>query len=163
MPFVVAASTGGVLYSPLLPLSPSHALITLTISAFVLAIGLALVFMLLTCYFLRLLLHGIPSDASVISTFIPLGPMGQGGYTLLLLGQGFRATLPLQPGLSSLLRDPATGQMIEVLCVCTSFVLWAFASMWFVYAVLGVREVLRHKSFPFKLSVWGMIFPLVSR
>ncbi|OCH95108.1 hypothetical protein OBBRIDRAFT_788572 [Obba rivulosa] len=158
--FVVAPSTGGVLASPLLQLNPSHALLTLTLSTIMLAMGLALAFMMLSFYFLRLLLHGVPPGASVISTFIPIGPMGQSGYTLLLLGQGFRAALPLQHGASDLLRDPATGQIIEVLCVCASFVLWALASMWYVYAVLGVQEILRHKPFPFKLSTWGMIFPL---
>ena len=145
----------------LLKYSKYHALLTLTLSAFMVSVGLCLALMILTMYFLRLIVHGVPQNATVISTFIPLGPMGQGGYSILLLGQGFRSILPLQNN-SQVLSNSQTGEIINVLCVCVAFVLWALATMWLLYALLAVQEVLRQGLFPFKLPVWGLIFPNVS-
>ncbi|EMD37840.1 hypothetical protein CERSUDRAFT_94832 [Gelatoporia subvermispora B] len=158
--FVVAPSTGAALVAPLLAINPSHAMLTLVLSTFMLSIGLALAFMFLSFYLLRLLIHGVPQGPRAVSMFIPVGPMGQGGYTMLLLGQGYRAALPLQHGASDLLRDPTTGQTIEVVCVCVAFLLWTLASMWYIYAILGAHEVLRNQGFSFHLSTWGLIFPL---
>ncbi|KAJ3525696.1 hypothetical protein NM688_g8366 [Phlebia brevispora] len=155
---IVASSSGGVLAPALLPLSEYHALLTLTLSAFMVAVGLALAFMILTMYLLRLIVYGVPQGASVISVFIPLGPMGQGGYSILLLGQGFRTILPLKNN-SQVLTDAATGETINVICVCVAFVLWALGTMWLLYAILAVQEVLRSTRFPFKLPFWGLIFP----
>ena len=149
---IVASSSGGVLAPALHPLSPYHALLTLTLSAFMLAVGLSLALMILTMYLLRLIVYGVPQGASVISVFIPLGPMGQGGYSVLLLGEGFRSVLPLQENSASqVLTAPQTGETIRVLCVCVAFVLWALGTMWLLYALLAVQEVLRQTRFPFKL------------
>ena len=158
---VVGSSTGGVLAGALLPLSEYHALLTLALSTVMVAIGLALAFMILTMYFLRLIVYGVPQGASVISVFIPLGPMGQGGYSILLLGQGYRSILPLKNN-SQVLTDSVTGETINVICVCVAFVLWSLATMWLLYAILAVQEVLRQAWFPIKLPFWGLIFPTVS-
>ena len=158
---IVASSTGGTIAAPLASYSTSHALLTLTVSAVLVFIGLGLALMILTMYLLRLIIHGVPPNANVLSVFIPLGPMGQGGYSILLLGQGFRSVLPLQNN-SQVLSDSRTGDIINVLCICVAFVLWALATMWLLYALLAVQEVLRRGLFPFKLTVWGLIFPNVS-
>ncbi|OBZ68275.1 Sulfite efflux pump SSU1 [Grifola frondosa] len=138
---VVASSTGGVLAQALARFSTSHALVTLTVSTFMVSIGLALAFMILTI------------------VFIPLGPMGQSGFSILLLGQGFQSLLPLDYGTSSVLRYPHVGEVINVLCTCAAVVLWSLATMWLFYALLAVQEVLRQTRFPFKLPFWGLIFP----
>lgn len=158
---IVASSSGGILASALLEYSRYHALLTLTVSAFMVSVGLSLALMILTMYFLRLIVYGVPEEASVISTFIPLGPMGQGGYSILLLGQGFRAILPLQKN-SQFLSDGQTGNIINVVCVCVAFVLWSLATMWLLYALLSVQEVLRRGLFPFELPIWGLVFPNVT-
>jgi tellurite resistance protein TehA-like permease len=162
---IVASSSGGILALALLDISHYHALITLTVSAAMVSIGLALAFMILTAYLFRLIKHGVPQDATVISTFIPLGPMGQGGYSILLLGQGFRCVFPLSNH-SQVLTDPRTGETLNVLCVASGFVLWSLATMWLLYALLAVGEVTNPwnggmQRFPFKLPVWGLIFPNV--
>lgn len=162
--FIVASSTGGILAPALLQYSRYHALITLTVAAFMVFVGLTLAFMILTAYTLRLITYGVPQGANVISTFIPLGPMGQGGYSILLLGQGFRNVLPLQNS-SQVLSDPNTGEILNVICVAAGFILWAIASMWLLYALLAVSDVLNPwseaESFSFRLPVWGLIFPNV--
>ena len=159
---IVASSTGGTIAAPLASYSTSHALLTLTVSAVLVFIGLGLALMILTMYLLRLIIHGVPPNANVLSVFIPLGPMGQGGYSILLLGQGFQSLLPLRSGGSAILRQEHAGEIISVLSVCAAMVLWSLATMWFVYAVLAVVEVTRQTRVPFKQAFWGLIFPNVS-
>ncbi|TCD64157.1 transporter [Steccherinum ochraceum] len=156
---IVASSTGGILAPELAKYSVNNALLTLTVSAVLVTIGEALAMMILTMYLFRLIIHGIPQGSAVISTFIPLGPMSQGGYAIILLGSGFRSILPLSYGNSEFLRSPTTGETIYVLCVCLAIGLWALATMWLVYSLLAVGEGLVQERFPFKLPLWGLIFP----
>ncbi|KAI0661331.1 voltage-dependent anion channel-domain-containing protein [Cubamyces menziesii] len=160
---IVISSTGGVLAEPLAALSPSHALLTLTVSLVLVSMGLGLAMMILTMYLLRLIVHGVPPSSSVLSVFIPLGPMGQGGYSILLLGQGFRAVLPLNYGASHVLREAHVADTIATLSLVVALVLWSLATMWMIYALLAVVEVLQQTRFPFKQAFWGLIFPNVSR
>ena len=159
---IVASSTGGVLAAALAAVNPSYCLLTLTVSACMVFIGLGLAFMILTMYLLRLILHGIPPSAGVLSVFIPLGPMGQGGFSILLLGQGFRTVLPLTYGNSPILRLANVGEIVDIIALCAALVLWSLATMWLVYALLAVSEVLRETRLPFKQAFWGLIFPNVS-
>ncbi|KAL4254226.1 tellurite-resistance/dicarboxylate transporter (TDT) family protein [Abortiporus biennis] len=156
---IVCSSTGGILASSLVKISRNNALITLAVSAFMVSAGLALAFMILTMYLLRLIVYGLPPGSSILSVFIPLGPMGQGGYSILLLGSGFRSVLPLWYGKSQLLRNGSTGETISVICTCISFVLWSLATMWMFYAVLALLEVVPKTKLPFKVPFWGLIFP----
>ncbi|KAI0745701.1 voltage-dependent anion channel [Earliella scabrosa] len=156
---IVASSSGGVLAPALARYSLSHCLLTLTVQAVLVSMGLGLAFMILTMYLLRLILYGVPPNANVLSVFIPLGPMGQGGYSILLLGQGLRTALPLKTGNSEILRQASVGEIISVLSVCAAIVLWSLATMWLIYALLATAEVLRETRFPFKQAFWGLIFP----
>ncbi|KAI8972220.1 voltage-dependent anion channel [Trametes punicea] len=156
---IVISSTGGVLAAPLLEFSPSHSLLTLTVSLVLVSMGLGLAMMILTMYLLRLIIHGVPQSINILSVFIPLGPMGQGGYSILLLGQGFRAVLPLNYGDSHVLRQSNVGDIIAVICLAAALVLWSLATMWMIYAVLAVIEVLQQTRIPFKQTFWGLIFP----
>lgn len=155
---VIGASCGGVFVQPLKAVSPSHALLTLTISSCSLSIGLALTFMILAIYFLRLVVYGYSPGPSVVSAFVPMGPMSQGGYSMLLMGQGFKALLPLVYGNSDILRGGITGESIDIVCTCAAFIMWSFATLWLLYAFLGIQHEVRKARFPFKLPFWGPIF-----
>lgn len=74
---IVASSSGGILAQALEKYSRSHALVTATFSVFLVTIGLTLALMMLNIYLLRLVLHGLPPGATIISVFLPLGPTGQ--------------------------------------------------------------------------------------
>lgn len=157
--FIVASSSGGVLAAPLQEYSPSHALLTVIASMLMVTIGLSLSLMLLTVYVLRLMIHGYPKGATIMSAFMPLGPTGQAGYSILLIGKNIKSLLPLTYGQSEILKANGTGDTIQVLCLCISLVLWSFATMWLCFALLGIQEVVRESRFPFKLPFWGIIFP----
>ncbi|KAI0675138.1 voltage-dependent anion channel [Trametes maxima] len=156
---IVISSSGGILAAPLVEISPAYALLTLTVSLVLVSMGLGLAIMILTMYLLRLIVYGVPPSAGVLSVFIPLGPMGQGGYSILLLGQGFRQVLPLNYGHSHVLHQENIADIIAVLSLAVALVLWSLATMWMIYAVLAVIEVLQQTRFPFTQIFWGLIFP----
>ena len=157
--FIVASSTGNILAAPLAQHSVSHALLTIAVSGFIVSIGLSLSLIILTIYFFRLIVHGYPAGATIISSFLPLGPLGQAGFSILLLGDNLNTLLPLASGQSGVLNAPATGEIVRVVCLMAAFVLWSFATMWMIFALLGIQEVVRKSRFPFAVPFWGLIFP----
>ncbi|KAG2055422.1 hypothetical protein BDR06DRAFT_954214 [Suillus hirtellus] len=157
---VVGSSSGGVLVPALQVYSPSYALLTATFSACMVTIGLTLALMLLTIYILRLVVYGYPTGASILSVFLPVGPCGQAAYSLLMLGSSFRSLLPLNYGdAGGLLRRSGTGEAVEVICVVGAMVLWSLASMWILFAMLGLAYTLHRERIEFRLSFWGTVFP----
>lgn len=75
---IVAGSSGGIV-AGVLP-NPHHALWTLLCSYMLWGMGVPLAMMVLVIYLQRLTLHKIPPKAMIASVFLPLGPLGQGGY-----------------------------------------------------------------------------------
>jgi tellurite resistance protein TehA-like permease len=75
---IVAASSGAIV-AEALP-SPQHALWTVITSYILWGIGLPLALMMMVIYLARLALHKLPPKAVIVSVFLPLGPLGQGGY-----------------------------------------------------------------------------------
>ena len=160
---IVAASTGGVIATALHRYSARYALITVVASVFLVSTGLALAMMVLTIYYARLIIHGLPQGVSIVSVFLPLGPTGQAGYAIGLIGNNFRKILPYKCGGASLLLNSQTsGDIIYVIATCTSFVLWSLATMWMIYALLALRSTLFKTSIGFRMTFWGLVFPNVS-
>lgn len=157
---IVAASSGGVLGRALLNISPYFALITIVVAAFLVTTGLSLALMILTIYLFRLVVYGLPQGGSILSVFLPLGPTGQSGYAILLIGQTLKNLLPYNPA-SQFLHSKVTGEVTEVVCICAAFLLWSLATMWMLYALLALQASLRQNRVPFKLSFWGLVFPNV--
>ena len=160
---IVASSVGAELAQALHAHSVTCALTTIAFTIFILSIGLTLALMILTIYFARLVMHGFPQGLSIVSSFIPLGPCGQAGFCVLIIGQFMREALPVAGSRSAFLGSAQAGEVVFVLCVCISFILWAFATMWLVFALLGIRHIVRRTRISFELAFWGMIFPNVSR
>lgn len=75
---VVAAASGGIV-AEILP-DPQYALGTLIASFVLWGVGVPFALMVIGIYLLRLMLHKVPGKAVIVSTFLPLGPLGQGGY-----------------------------------------------------------------------------------
>lgn len=158
---IVASSTGGLLSNSLQKYSPSHALETAAASTFLVTVGFTLAFMILTGYFMRLVIHGLPTGGKVLSVFLPLGPTGQAGYAVLLIGQSFATTFPSISNTSTSISSATAGTFIRILCIAVAFVLWSLATMWIVYAVLAIQTSLRKSQIAFRISFWGLVFPNV--
>ena len=158
---IVASSSGGILCRAIQVYSQLHALQTLTASVFMVTVGLTLALMILTIYLMRLILHGLPRGASSLSVFLPLGPTGQSGYSILLIGQNINSLLPI-PSQSIFLNSSTAGAAVEAISICVSFLLWSLATMWTLYALLAVYSGLRQSRVAFNVSFWGLVFPNVN-
>ena len=173
---VVASSTGGLVAKALHPHSVTFALITTTFSFVMVIIGLSLSLMIITVYLLRLITYGAPDVTLILSVFIVvgksrtfhgmspiadppgLGPLGQGGYSLLVNGENIAELLPLHFGNQFPFTDQV-GQMIFAVCFAGSFVLWSMAIAWITLGVLSIFAVVRKGKVPFSMAYWGMVFP----
>ncbi|KAH9172374.1 voltage-dependent anion channel [Lactarius sanguifluus] len=158
---VVASSGGGELALALAAYTTTGALTTLASAACTLSAGLALASALLIAYLLRLLQHGFPTTG-VLSACVPLGPMGQSGVAALLLGEGARTLLPRSHA-PFFAGNERAAEALYALCVCAALALWALATLWLGYALLGIQYAVRRKGGggapPFTLAYWGLIFP----
>jgi tellurite resistance protein TehA-like permease len=157
---IVASSSGGDLCGAIQVYSQLHALQTLTVSVFMVTVGLSLALMILTIYLMRLIIHGLPRGTFTLSVFLPLGPTGQSGYAILLIGQNINNLLPFSSQ-SKFLNSSTAGAAVEEISICVSFLLWSLATMWILFALLAVYSGLRQSRVAFKVSFWGLVFPNV--
>ena len=162
MTLLSASTSGGVLGRALRVYSQPHAIQTLVVCIYMAAVGLTLVFMILTVYLMRLIIHGLPPGGKVLSVFLPIGPTSQSGYAIFLIGQNVKNLLPLPSHTSDFLNSTSTGVVVEVVCVCVSFLLWSLATMWIMYALLGMYSGFGQARVAFKVSFWGIIYPNVT-
>lgn len=82
---IVAAASGGIV-AEVLP-NPQHALWTLAASYILWGTGVPLAMAILVIYFQRLTVHKLPAREVIVSVFLPLGPLGQGGFAIMQLGK----------------------------------------------------------------------------
>jgi len=86
------------------------------------------------------------------------GPLGQGGYSLLVNGENMAKLLPLHLGSHSPFTEQA-GQMIFAVCLAGAFILWSMGIAWITLAVLSIFSVVKKGKVPFSMAYWGMVFP----
>ncbi|KAJ6570167.1 voltage-dependent anion channel [Mycena vulgaris] len=146
---IVASSTGGLLATALAA-HPTYVSLTTTVSFIMLIMGLSLALMIITVYLMRLAIHG-PLDANLIlSSFIILGPLGQGGFSMLVNSRNL-AKLHLGASLNT--------EVMQSVCFCAAWVLWSMGLIWLCIAFCSIYSVLRRQSVPFSVAYWGIIFP----
>ncbi|PIL28698.1 transporter [Ganoderma sinense ZZ0214-1] len=157
---VVASSSGGLLSHALLPHSTTIALLTCAFSFTMVIIGLSLALMLITVYLLRLITHGPPDPSLVLSAFITLGPLGQGGFSLLVNGQVLAEILPLHTvGGADFPAIALAGQMVFAGCFLGAYVLFSMGVAWILVALVTIVHVRAQVKLPFSMAYWGLIFP----
>lgn len=112
-------------------------------------------------YLLRLIVHGLPAGGTILSVFLPLGPTGQAGYSILLIGQYFQNALPVGYGNSQFLNASTTGTTVNTVCIVIAFALWSLASMWDIFALISLFNAVfvRKTTFSFGTTFFGLIFP----
>lgn len=79
---IVASSTGAII-ADVLP-NQQHALWTIIISYILWGASVPLAMFVLVMYFHRLTIHHLPPKEVIVSVFLPLGPLGQGGFGIML-------------------------------------------------------------------------------
>ncbi|KAH8083781.1 voltage-dependent anion channel-domain-containing protein [Cristinia sonorae] len=155
---IVASSGGGLLATALRKHSTTLALLTSGFSLTMVLIGLSLAFMVITVYLLRLLVHGPPDSTLILSAFLVLGPLGQGGFSLLVNGQLLSELIPLHVG-PDFPQSALAGQMIFSGCFCAAYLLFSMGVAWILVALCSIGAVIRSSPVPFSMAYWGLIFP----
>lgn len=156
---IVAAATGGVVAEALLPLHPARAAATVIASYVLWGTGVPLALAVLVIYFQRLAVHKLPAREVVVSVFLPLGPLGQGGFGVMQLGKVARMLFPITGTLGGGDEQLAAraGEVLYVVGWLMAVVMWGFGLVWLFFAVATIS---RCKRFPFNMGWWGFTFPL---
>lgn len=152
---IVAAASGGIV-AEVLP-NPQHALWTVIISFILWGTGVPLAMAVLVIYFQRLTVHKLPPREVIVSVFLPLGPLGQGGFAIMQLGKVCMRIFPLTGTLPTVVAAGGRpGHIIYVIAWVVALVMWGFAIVWLFFALASISR----SKFPFNMGWWGFMFPL---
>jgi len=152
---IVAAASGGIV-AEVLP-NPQHALWTVITSYILWGTGVPLAMVVLVIYFQRLTVHKLPPREVIVSVFLPLGPLGQGGFAIMQLGKVCMRIFPLTNTLPAVVAAGGRpGDIIYVIGWVVVLVMWGFAIVWLFFALASISR----SKFPFNMGWWGFTFPL---
>lgn len=151
---IVAGASGGIVAA----IIPNHreALITVITSYVLLGTGLPLALTVLVIYFLRLTTSTLPPNEVIVSTFLPLGPLGQGGFGIQQLGK-VSMTLFHQTNTFPESTLVYAGDVFYLFGFLVAIFLWGFGLVWLFFALATIYH---SKHFPFNMGWWGFTFPL---
>ncbi|GME48409.1 hypothetical protein MMC08_009084 [Neofusicoccum parvum] len=151
---IVAAATGGIV-AEVLP-SPQHAVITIVASYVLWGTGVPLAMAVLVIYFQRLTIYKLPPREVIVSVFLPLGPLGQGGFGIMQLGKVAKEIFPITGSLGD--KDMAlnSGDILYVCGWLMAVIMWGFGLVWLFFALATISR----SKFPFNMGWWGFTFPL---
>lgn len=152
---IVAAATGGIV-AEALP-NARHAATTVIASYALWGTGVPLALAVLVIYFHRLTVHKLPPREVIVSVFLPLGPLGQGGFAAMQLGKVARAAFPATGTLGGGDGKLPAGDVLYVCGWLLAVVMWGFGLVWLFFALAGIARAAR---FPFNMGWWGFTFPL---
>ncbi|KAK0391113.1 hypothetical protein NLU13_0615 [Sarocladium strictum] len=156
VPTVVAAATGGIV-AEVLP-DKSHALTTLIASYVLWGIGESFSACVLALYFHRLTVHSLPPREVIVSVFLPIGPLGQGGFGIQKLGEVALNVLPETNAFNALSGTASqAGEVLYVIGVFMGILLWGFGLIWLSFALVSIVTT---RNIPFNMGWWGFTFPL---
>ncbi|CAI0652591.1 unnamed protein product [Colletotrichum noveboracense] len=135
VPVVVASSTGGIVAEALS--NPDHAFITLIASY---------------------ILWGLPPKEAIVSVFLPIGPLGQGGFGIQQLGKVSLKLLPQSTAFTTAAPGAVHGgEILYFLGIFLAFIMWGFALVCLSFALISIVTM---QKFPFNMGWWGFTFPL---
>ncbi|KAK4547906.1 hypothetical protein LTR36_010625 [Oleoguttula mirabilis] len=147
---IVAAGTGAET-AAILP-NPQHALGTIIACYVMWGMATPLALSVLVMYYQRLALHKMPPREIIVSAFLPLGPLGFGGYTILYLGKMAAVVFPQTHTI-----DPLAGRIAYVMGFFIALIMWGWGLVWFAFAL---ATIYKSRPFPFNMGWWGFTFPL---
>ena len=150
---IVAAGTGAEV-AEILP-NKEHALGTLVTCYALWGFATPLAMTVLVMYYQRLAVHKLPPREVVVSCFLPLGPLGFGGYTIMYIG---KVALDVFPTTESF--APHSEQFAVIFYAVgwlVALIMWGFGLLWGVFAIASIYK---SRPFPFSMGWWGFTFPL---
>jgi tellurite resistance protein TehA-like permease len=142
---IVAAASGGII-AGVLP-NHQHALWTLITSYILWGTGVPLAMVILVMYFHRLTVHHLPPREVIVSVFLPLGPLGQGGFAIMQLG---KVAWKLFPETGSLGAQDS-GKILYVVGFGLALIMWGYGLVWLFFALASISR----SKFPFNMVRLG--------
>ena len=156
VPTVVAAASGGIV-AEILP-DEGRAFTTLIASYVLWGIGESFSACVLALYFHRLTIHSLPAKEVIVSVFLPIGPLGQGGFGIQKLGQVALETFPHIKAFNSIESGALrAAEILYVMGVFFGVVMWGFGLVWLAFALVSIITT---NPFPFNMGWWGFTFPI---
>lgn len=149
---IVAAASGGVV-AEYLP-NQQHALWTVVVSYILWGTGVPLAMTVLVIYFQRLTVYHLPPREVIVSVFLPLGPLGQGGFGVMQLGKVALHIFPATDTLGA--AGGHAGEILYVIGWLIAIIMWGFGLVWLFFALASISR----SKFPFNMGWWGFTFPL---
>ncbi|KAL9083324.1 MAG: hypothetical protein Q9165_008582 [Trypethelium subeluteriae] len=160
IPLIVTSAVGGTLV-PYLPSTPGQ--LTLTVSFLSWSLGQAICSIILCIYLWRLLTSSLPSRDLIISCFVPVGPTGEGAFSIQKLATGLgnyiqKKSYALPLGGPPRTQDSmaAVAEGINWLGIFIALCLVAFATFWIVQAIFSVMQRVPKR---FNVGFWSCVFP----
>lgn len=153
---IVASASGGIVAEALYNAGhDTHAFWTMVTSYVLWGSGVPLATVILVMYFHRLTVHKLPPREVIVSVFLPLGPLGQGGFGIMQLGKVARLVLPRIPGSLGGLEGIA-GNNLYVFGFACAIIMWGYGLVWLFFALASITR----SKFPFNMGWWAFTFPL---
>lgn len=161
IPMIVAAAYGGNLANAL---TLKNGIAIIVVSYLMLSLGLGLSFLLLGIYLWRLLNCQLPARASIVSTFVPVGPLGMSAYAFVNLSvalsrrvaeQKFSFRQSWETPLDANTIE-AISEMIMWIGIIGSLFLLGMATFFLIEAFAAVVTVLPKT---FNIGIWSFVFP----
>ena len=140
---IVAAASGGIV-ADVLP-NPNHALWTVIVSYILWGTGIPLAMAVLVIYFQRLAVFKLPPREVVVSVFLPLGPLGQGGFGVMQLGKVALKVFATTGTLGA--ANGHAGEILYVMGWLVATTMWGFAVVWLLFALASISR----SRFPFNI------------
>lgn len=126
--------------------NPQDALGTLVASYVMWGLSVPFAMTVLVMYYQRLALHKLPPREIVVSSFLPIGPLGMGGYTIMYLGSVCRNVFPQ----TEFFQDIAiAGDIFYINGIFIALMMWSFALLWLCFAVATCHKL---RPFPFNMG-----------
>ncbi|RCI03848.1 hypothetical protein CU098_012707 [Rhizopus stolonifer] len=149
VPAVVTAASGGLLAQHI---NVTRGMVVLIMSFIMMGMGLFLALSIIVIYFYRLAIHKLPPKEVIVSSFLPLGPLGQGAYGMIQLGLASDRLLGNR-------FIEGFGQTVNGIGLISALMLWGYGLWYLVVAVFSVA-VTTKQGIPFSIGWWGLTFPL---
>lgn len=148
---IVSSGTGAIVGN-VLP-DDQQAIWTVTTSYILWGCGVPLAMFTMVIYFQRLTIHHLPPREVIVSVFLPLGPLGQGAFAIMQLGQD---SVKLFERNNYMPAAPVAGQVLYTAGLMLALIMWGFGVVWLFFALASISR----SRFPFNLGWWGFTFPL---
>ncbi|RGP65105.1 malic acid transport [Fusarium sporotrichioides] len=148
----IVASGSGAIVANVLP-NDQHAIWTVVISYILWGTSVPMAVLVLAMYYNRLMIHDVLPSQSAVTSFITIGPLGQGAAAIQLLG---KVALKIFERNNFIPMAPIAGQFFYLTGILTAIIMWGFAVAWLFFALATIVR----REFKFSISWWAFTFPL---